>query len=180
MQFKREYTELLNIFLGELSQTDWDHCSRLFPLLDGFDRIFLAGAGRSRMVASMFAMRLMHCGYNVFVVGETTTPSIGPDDLLIIVSGSGETKQLISYVDRANDVGAETVLITANPKSTIANRSGLVIRIGSDESNTLNELPLGSKFELSTLMFFELVILNIVTLKCIPEEELKRRHANLE
>jgi 6-phospho-3-hexuloisomerase len=35
----------------------------------------------------MAAMRFMHLGYTVHVVGETTTPAAGKDDVLLAVSG---------------------------------------------------------------------------------------------
>ena len=52
------------------------------------------GAGRSGLAAKAFAMRLMHLGFNVYLVGETTTPAVQPDDLVIAVSGSGETPSI--------------------------------------------------------------------------------------
>ena len=57
-------------------------------------RIFVAGAGRSGFVARAFSNRLMHLGLTVYFVGEPTTPSIQKGDLLVIVSGSGETGSL--------------------------------------------------------------------------------------
>ncbi|WP_143800270.1 SIS domain-containing protein, partial [Oenococcus oeni] len=52
-------------------------------------RIFVLGAGRSGLMAKGFAMRLMHIGYTVYVIGETITPSIAAGDVLVSVSGSG-------------------------------------------------------------------------------------------
>lgn len=42
----------------------------IFALEDA-KNIFVMGAGRSGFVAKAFAMRLMHLGYNVYVVGKT-------------------------------------------------------------------------------------------------------------
>jgi len=39
-------------------------------------RIYVTGAGRSGLIARAFAMRLLHLGFDVFVVGETVTPAI--------------------------------------------------------------------------------------------------------
>src|SRR5512143_1955726 len=58
-------------------------------------RIFMLGSGRSGMVMSMFAMRLMHLGLDVHRIGESTTPAIHKGDLLIIGSGSGETESCL-------------------------------------------------------------------------------------
>ncbi|HID41529.1 MAG TPA: 6-phospho-3-hexuloisomerase, partial [Pyrodictium sp.] len=40
-------------------------------------KVLVMGAGRSGLVGRAFAMRLMHLGFNVYVLGETITPSIG-------------------------------------------------------------------------------------------------------
>src|SRR5665811_559677 len=83
---------------GILEATDNTYEVKLTSLLDSAKRIFIAGAGRSRLVGNFFAMRLVHGGYDVSVVGEIVTPSIKAGDLLIIISGSGETEQLISLI----------------------------------------------------------------------------------
>ena len=58
--------------------------------IDG-NHIFVMGAGRSGLVAKAFAMRLMQLGLSVYVVGEITTPAVLPQDVVIAISGSGET-----------------------------------------------------------------------------------------
>ncbi len=45
--------------------------SMIQKILEG-ERIFVMGAGRSGLVGKAFAMRLMHLGFSVYVVGETT------------------------------------------------------------------------------------------------------------
>lgn len=55
-------------------------------------KVFVAGAGRSGFMAKSFAMRMMHMGIDAYVVGETVTPNYEKEDILIIGSGSGETK----------------------------------------------------------------------------------------
>ena len=67
--------------------------------------IFLMGAGRSGLAAKAFAMRLMHLGFDVYVVGETTTPAVQPDDLVIAVSGSGETPSIANLGVIAKKIG---------------------------------------------------------------------------
>ena len=59
------------------------------------DRIFVTGAGRSGLVLKMAAMRLMHLGLTVHVVGETTAPAIRAGDLLLAASGSGTTAGVV-------------------------------------------------------------------------------------
>ena len=40
-------------------------------------------------------MRLMHMGFDTYVVGEVVTPSITDKDVLLIGSGSGSTSSLV-------------------------------------------------------------------------------------
>ena len=64
-------------------------------------RIFVAGAGRSGMMARCFVMRLMHMGLQAYMVGEVVTPGIAAGDLLLIASGSGETASLACMAKKA-------------------------------------------------------------------------------
>jgi 6-phospho-3-hexuloisomerase len=115
---------------GILEATDDTYDVKLTQLLDNAKRIFIAGAGRSKLVGNFFAMRLVHGGYDVSVVGEIVTPSIKNGDLLIIISGSGETEQLIAFTKSAKKVGANIVLISAKSDSTIGDMADAVFQIG--------------------------------------------------
>lgn len=164
-----------------LAATDDSHETKLTSMLDNAKRIFVSGAGRSGLVGKFFAMRLMHSGYDVSVVGEIVTPSIKRGDLLIVISGSGETEQLIAFTKRAREVGAGVILITAKAGSTIGDMSDAVFQIGSPEQyGKVVGMPMGTVFELSTLSFLEALISHVIHEKGIAEEEMRSRHANLE
>lgn len=166
---------------GILGSTDDSYDAQLTAMLDNASRIFISGAGRSGLVGRFFAMRLMHSGYDVSVVGEIVTPSIKRGDLLVIISGSGETEQLIAFTKRAKEVGANIVLITAKSGSTIGDMADAVFQIGTPEQyGKVKGMPMGTVFELSTLFFLEALISHVIHEKGIPEEEMRSRHANLE
>lgn len=86
-------------------------------------RIFVAGEGRSGLMAKSFAMRLMHLGYNVYVVGETITPSIKEKDLLLVISGSGESSHSLDDARKAKKNGAYLLSVTSHMQSSIASIS---------------------------------------------------------
>ncbi|MCL7422489.1 MAG: 6-phospho-3-hexuloisomerase [Methylobacter sp.] len=166
---------------GILAATDDSYDEKLTGMLDKASRIFVSGAGRSGLIGRFFAMRLMHSGYDVSVVGEIVTPSIKKGDLLIIISGSGETEQLVAFTKRAKDIGAEIVLISAKSDSTIGDMADAVFQIGNPEQyGKVVGMPMGTVFELSTLFFLEALISHVIHEKGIPEEEMRSRHANLE
>ncbi len=164
-----------------LEATDDSYDEKLTAMLDKANRIFLAGAGRSKLVGNFFAMRLVHSGYDVSVVGEIVTPSIKQGDLLIIISGSGETEQLVAFTKKAKDVGADIMLISTKSDSTIGDLADGVFQIGTPEMYAkVKGMPMGTVFELSTLLFLESTVSHIIHEKGIPEEIMRERHANME
>ncbi len=164
-----------------LNATDDAYEVKLTKMLDKARRIFVSGAGRSGLVCKFFAMRLVHSGYDVSVVGEIVTPSIKKGDLLIIISGSGETEQLIAFAKKAKEVGAKIVLISAKDNSTIGDMSEAVFQIGKTEQyGKVVGMPMGTVFELSTLSFLEALVSHLIHEKGIAEEVMRSRHANLE
>jgi 6-phospho-3-hexuloisomerase len=172
---------ILDKITSILEATDDSYDQKLVSLLDKASRIFVSGAGRSRLVGSFFAMRLMHSGYDVNLVGEIVTPSIRRGDLLIIISGSGETEQLLAFTKKAKEVGAEIILISAKSDSTIGDLADSVFQVGSSEMyGKVKGMPMGTVFELSTLVFLEAMISHVIHEKGIAEEEMRARHANLE
>lgn len=180
--FQRQNQQLV---LDKISQvldaTDDGHAEHLTKLFDAASRIFIAGAGRSRLVGSFLTMRLMHAGYDVNLVGEIVTPSLGSGDLLVVISGSGETQQLVAFAERATGLGANVVLISAKAESTLAGLADHRFQVGVEGAyESVKGMPMGTTFELSTLCFLEALIAHIIWDKGIAEEEMKSRHANLE
>lgn len=172
---------ILDKITGILEATQEDYDEKLTAMLDAAGRIFIAGAGRSKLVGNFFAMRLVHGGYNVNVVGEIVTPSIKAGDLLIVISGSGETEQLVAFTKSAKKVGAKIMLISSRASSTIGDMADGVFQIGREDLyGKVVGMPMGTVFELSTLLFLESTISHIIHEKGIPEEVMRERHANLE
>jgi 6-phospho-3-hexuloisomerase len=166
---------------GILEATNDDYDRVLTEMVEGAKRVFISGAGRSKLVGNFFAMRLMHAGFDVSVVGEIVTPSIKNGDLLIIISGSGETEQLIAFTKKAKQIGAKILLISANAESTIGDLADTTMQIGrAEQYGKVRGMPMGTVFELSTLFFLESTVSHIIHEKGIAEEEMRSRHANLE
>jgi len=180
--FQRQNQELITEKISEiLTATDESYDVKLTEMLDKAGRVFIAGAGRSKLVGNFFAMRLVHGGYDVSVVGEIVTPSIKNGDLLIVISGSGETEQLIAFTKKAKTIGANIILISAKSGSSIGELADAVFQIGTAELyGTVKGMPMGTVFELSTLCFLEAIVSHMIWEKGIPEEVMKERHANLE
>ncbi|MBY4797662.1 6-phospho-3-hexuloisomerase [Collinsella sp. AGMB00827] len=150
-------------------------------------KIFVAGAGRSLMMIRGLAMRLMHMGFESYVVGETVTPAIEPGDLLVIASGSGATGTLRVIAEKCKQLGAALALITTQPESPIGSLADVVVEVGAVstkvEQHARSSIQPGSNtFEQTVLLIGDAIIIDIVSDETIAQrnEELMRRHANLE
>ncbi len=180
--WQRENQQLILNKISEiLDATDETYSDKMTEMFDNARRIFISGAGRSKLVGNFLGMRLMHSGYDVSMVGEIVTPSIKEGDLLIVISGSGETEQLIAFTNKAKGVGAKVVLISSRAQSTIGDLADGIFQIGKDKLyEKVKGMPMGTVFELSTLLFLEALVAHIIWEKGIPEEEMRERHANME
>lgn len=155
----------------------------LFLALEKAKRIFITGAGRSGLVARFFAMRLLHCGYTVHVVGEITAPSIQAGDLFIVISGSGETETMLPLVAKAKKQLANIALVSMKSVSSMAALADTVVAVASNNPQAFDktpQMPMGSIFELSSLLFLEAVIAKVIAHKQLSEEQMRAIHANLE
>lgn len=150
------------------------------------DRVFVGGVGRSGLAMRAFAMRLMHLGKPVHVVGDVTTPAITAKDLLILGSGSGSTSSLLLAANKARKLGCRIVLITADPDSVIALVAETVVRIDAptpkaeSTSGNVSTQPMGSLFEQSLFILLDAFIMAMMPRLGETEETMFKKHANME
>ncbi len=149
------------------------------------ESIFFSAQGRSGFILRCFCMRLMHLGYRVYFCGETITPAITGKDLLIVLSGSGDTPSTLEAVKSAKQHSAETYGILGNIDSGIGsmvNRSlhipgtTKLCRAGEPESLQMA----GSLFEQSAFLFLEAVVLKIYQTRKKDIGSVSPRHAVIE
>lgn len=168
-----------------VSQIDAVEIEQAVQVLARSKRVFLTGAGRSLLVMRAFAMRLMHFGLTAYVVGDTTTPAITADDLLVIGSGSGETKGLISQAEKAKAIGCHILLFTIFPASSLAQIVQSRVIIPGATSKSIDNpyqtrQPGGNLFEQSLLIFLDCLIIRLGERLHIDFSRLSQLHANLE
>ena len=176
------------------AETDEKSIMAMMDILTSSKNVFLLGQGRSGLVARAFAMRLMHLEIGVYVVGETITPAIDDDDCLLAISGSGETSYIISTTKIAKKRGAKIVAVTSYSDSTLGKMADLVIhikgrtKVDSEKNYIKRQMngkhlslsPLGTLFEVSTLIFLDALIAQLMDKMGKTEDDLKRRHTVLE
>ncbi len=148
------------------------------------EAIFLLAAGRSGFSMRSVAMRLMHLGFRVYFVGDTTTPAIQSADLLWVASGSGTTGSIVRAAEKAKSVGANVIAITTNPASTLAGISDTHILLPAaekeDHTGSRSRQYAGSLFEQALLLIGDAVFMELWKRDGSPAETLWKRHANME
>ncbi len=168
-------------------QVSIEELARAEELMDSFPRIFVAGAGRSGLCMRALAMRLMHLKKTVYVVGETTTPGLAAQDLLILGSGSGLTTSLLAIAGQARSQGAKILLFTTDASSPLAELADYRVIIPAPSfkmsegiSALVSVQPLGTLFEQSMLILCDSLILGLMQRTGVNAAQMFERHANLE
>ncbi len=147
-------------------------------------RVFVLGAGRSGLALRMTAMRLMHLGLEVHVVGEVTAPAIGAGDLLLTASGSGTTGGIVRAAETAISAGARIAAITTAPASPLAALASAVIAVPAagklDRSEAASAQYAGSLFEQTVVLIGDALFDALWHRSGQSADDLWPRHANLE
>jgi 6-phospho-3-hexuloisomerase len=131
-------------------------------------------------------MRLMHMGFQVHVVGETTAPNITREDLLLIGSASGATSSLIVIANQAQKVGAKIALISIRADSPLGQIADIVLTIPASTPKIVGPSgfqsiqPMGSLFEQAMWLALDGLILMLMAEINTDSETMFVRHANLE
>ncbi|MFP3951440.1 MAG: SIS domain-containing protein [Candidatus Bathyarchaeia archaeon] len=167
---------MLNKISKILNSIDPAHVDALIGSLvqakeDG-KKILIVGVGRSGLVGRAFAMRLMHLGFNVYIVGETITPAFREGDLVIIISGSGTSSIPVAVVNMSKELKTEVIALTSYPESPVGKMANKIVEIsgrrvvlGGEEyyARQLTGIhtpldPMGSIFENACMIFLDSVI----------------------
>ena len=147
-------------------------------------RVFVLGAGRSGLALRMTAMRLMHLGLDVHVVGEVTTPAIAAGDVLLTASGSGTTASVVRAAETATAAGARVIAITTAPDSPLAALAAVTVVVPAaqkqDHDGLLSIQYSGALFEQTVVVLGDAIFHSLWKASGATAAELWPRHANLE
>ncbi|MEM1662387.1 MAG: 6-phospho-3-hexuloisomerase [Desulfurococcaceae archaeon] len=195
---RRAMLEILNFVGNVVDSISDEEKDRFIELLINTyhkkARVLVTGAGRSGLVGKAFAMRLLHLGFPVYVLGETIVPSITKGDVVIAISGSGRTKLVVAAAEAAKTVGAIVVALTSYYDSPLGKISDLIVRIpgrtkiAEEEDFFARQIigiheslaPLGTLFEDAAMIFLDGIVAELMEKLGKTEEDLRKQHANIE
>jgi arabinose-5-phosphate isomerase len=113
-------------------------------------RVVVTGLGKSGLIGRKTAATFASIGTpSLFLhASEALHGDLGMltgDDVLLAISSSGETQELIELVESVKRLGVQLIVLTANPRSTLASASNIVLDIAvKEEACSLNLAPTAS------------------------------------
>lgn len=116
-------------------------------ILSAEGRVIFTGMGKSGHVARKLAATFSSLGTTAYFVhaGEALHGDLGmitEDDVIMAISNSGETDELINLLPSLRRIGASMVLLTANSDSTLARHADICLDSGvEEEACTLGLAP---------------------------------------
>jgi arabinose-5-phosphate isomerase len=113
-------------------------------------RIVVAGVGKSGLIGRKIAATFASTGSPALFLhaGEALHGDLGMvilNDVLIVITASGETEELVELIESAKMRGIKMITLTASPRSTVAQASDVILDITvKEEACSLNLAPTAS------------------------------------
>ncbi len=143
-------------------------------------RVVVIGMGKSGHIGGKIASTLASTGTPSFFVhpGEASHGDLGmitPDDLVIAISNSGETSEVITILPIVKRIGSGLVVFTGNQKSTLARQSDVCLDVSvAKEACPHNLAPTASTT--ATLAMGDALAVVVQKLRGFSEQDFARTH----
>lgn len=136
-----------------------DNIYKLAEQIKSANNIYIYGIGSSGLSAIEMRQRLLRMGFNVYSISDShmmiiNSAIISEDDLVIGISVSGDTKEVVYALEICKKHGAKTVAITSFEDSLITKYSDMTLLVCN--TNFFNQTRfLNSQF--STIYILDLI-----------------------
>lgn len=143
-------------------------------------RVVVTGIGKSGHIASKIAATLASTGTPAFFMhpAEASHGDIGMitnQDLLLAISYSGESDEIITFLPLIKRLGVKLVAMTGNPDSTLANTADVHLDVGvTEEACPLNLAPTASTT--ATLAMGDALAVALLKYRGFTAEDFARSH----
>ena len=143
-------------------------------------RIVLTGMGKSGHIAQKIAASLASTGTPSFFVhpAEASHGDLGmitEDDVVIAISNSGESKELIDILNYCKRFGIKIIAITKNPQSSLGKAGDVVLELPNNgEACPLGLAPTSSTT--ATLVLGDILTIGMIERKGFSKEDFNDRH----
>jgi 6-phospho-3-hexuloisomerase len=181
-----DYSELVQTVIEEnrqvLDKVNQGEIDRLLREIEKAKTIQLYAMGRMQLSVRGFAMRLKHMGFDTYVVYDTTTPAIGPGDLLLDICAVTNVER--NVIGCAKEAGATVGLLTAHPENEHGTLADFTVRIPGQifggDAEVPSIQPMASLLEQSMFLFTDIITMMLIERNHVNIKEMHKRHTNLE
>jgi arabinose-5-phosphate isomerase len=149
-------------------------------LLDCRGRVIVTGMGKSGIVCRKIAATLSSTGTPAFFLhpAEAIHGDLGvitADDVVVALSHSGETEELLRLLETIKRLGARLIAITGNCNSTLGKAAEVALDCGvSEEACPMNLVPTASTT--AALALGDALAMTLLVAKGFREEDFAHRH----
>jgi len=143
-------------------------------------RTILTGMGKSGHIAKKIAASLASTGTPSFFIhpAEASHGDLGmvtEDDVIIAISNSGESRELIDILNYAKRFGIKLIAITKNPDSSLGKAGDIVLKLpNSKEACPLGLAPTSSTT--ATLVLGDIITVAMIERKGFSKAQFNQRH----
>lgn len=143
-------------------------------------RIIISGMGKSGHIGKKIAASLASTGTPSFFVhpAEASHGDLGmitEDDIVVAISNSGESKELIDILSYCKRFGIKLIAITKNPESSLGRASDIVLELPNNgEACPLGLAPTSSTT--ATLVLGDILTVGLIERKGFSKSDFNDRH----
>jgi arabinose-5-phosphate isomerase len=143
-------------------------------------RVVVSGMGKSGHIGNKIAATLASTGTPAFFLhpaeaGHGDVGMITPDDVLLALSNSGETTELLTILPAIKRLGVPIVVMTGRPQSTLAKAAAVVLDVSvPEEACPHNLAPTASTT--ATLAMGDALAVAILEARGFTQEDFARSH----
>ena len=149
-------------------------------LLDCRGRVVVTGMGKSGHIANKIAATLASTGTPAFFVhpGEASHGDLGMitgDDLVLALSNSGETSELVTILPLIKRLGVKLIALTGKPDSSLARTADVHLDVSvAREADPLNLAPTASTT--AALAMGDALAMAVLSARGFTQEDFARSH----
>ena len=143
-------------------------------------RIIVLGVGKSGLIGKKMAATFASTGTPSFFIHSTEAVHgdlgmICEEDIVLAISNSGETSEVINTLPSIKEIGASLISITKSKSSTLGKASNIVIEIPiKAEADKYNLAPTNSST--ATLVIGDAIALTVSQIKGFTKKDFGRYH----
>ncbi|HEX9367993.1 MAG TPA: KpsF/GutQ family sugar-phosphate isomerase [Vicinamibacterales bacterium] len=157
---------------------DFDRALQL--LFECRGRVIVTGMGKSGIICRKIAATLSSTGTSAFFLhpAEAIHGDLGAireDDVVLALSHSGETEELIRLMESIRRIGAKVIAIAGSPQSTLARAADVALDCGiAEEACPMNLVPTASTT--AALALGDALAMTLLVRKGLREEQFAAFH----